>query len=93
VGEAATSAVQTPSLVIKRLFLERNSIQNLVLDKNCSYTFYMLKGHGKMEGYDLQENDAVRISNEELMKIEFENEGELFFIQTPLEPGYRTIWN
>ncbi len=93
VGETAKSAILTPSLVIKRLFLEKDSIQNLVLDSSCSYTFYMLRGNGNLEGHDMQENDAIRISNEDHLRIEFQNEGELFFIQTPVEPAYRTIWD
>ncbi len=93
VGENSKSFAQTPHLVIKRLILDQRSTHNLTLDKNSSYTVYILKGNGLLDNNDLGENDAIRISDLETLTIEIENGGELFLIQTPLHPDYKTVWN
>ena len=93
VGESSKSFAKTPHLVIKRLILDQRSNHNLTLDKNSSYTVYILTGHGLLDNNDLGENDAIRISDLETLTIEFENGGELFLIQTPQQPDYKTVWN
>ena len=93
VGENSKSFAQTPHLVIKRLILDQRSTHNLTLDKNSSYTVYILTGNGLLDNNDLGENDAIRISDLETLTIEIENGGELFLIQTPLHPDYKAVWN
>lgn len=83
----------TLGLSIKRLFFDKKSKYNLQLDKNSSYTFYVLKGDTVIDGNALTSDDAVRISNLETLEVEFEIEGELFYIETPLVSNYKMIWS
>lgn len=92
VGGESKSFALTPHLGIKRLLLEPKSVHTLTLDKSSSYMFYLLKGNGALAGHVLQENDALRVSGEEVLQIEFEEVGDLFFIQTPSQPDYRAVW-
>ena len=92
VGKGSIANVLTPGLSIKRLFFDRNK-HNLQLDKNSSYTFYVLKGDTIIDGNALTSDDAVRISNLENLEVEFEIGGELFYIETPSFPNYKTVWS
>ncbi|MCR8558821.1 pirin family protein [Mucilaginibacter sp. BJC16-A38] len=93
VGKGSIANVLTPGLSIKRLFFDKKSKYNLQLNKNSSYTFYVLKGDTVIDGNALTSDDAVRISNLENLEVEFEIDGELFYIETPLVPNYKTIWS
>ena len=93
VGKGSIAKVLTPGLSIKRLFFNKDAKHILVLDKNSSYTFYVLKGNGILDGNSVKSDDAVRISNLEHLEVKFETDGELFYIQTPLVPNYKMVWN
>ena len=93
VGKGSIANVLTPGLSIKRLLFDKKSKHNLQLDKNSSYTFYVLKGDTVIDGNALTSDDAVRISNLENLEVEFEMAGELFYIETPLVPTYKMIWS
>jgi redox-sensitive bicupin YhaK (pirin superfamily) len=93
VGKGSIAKVLTPGLSIKRLFFDKKSKHNLQLNKNSSYTFYVLKGDTVIDGNALTSDDAVRISNIENLEVEFEIEDELFYIETPSVPNYKMIWS
>jgi redox-sensitive bicupin YhaK (pirin superfamily) len=93
VGKGSSANVLTPGLSIKRLSFDRKSKNILQLDKNSSYTFYILTGNAIIDGNTLTSDDAARISNTENLEVEFEEEGELFYIQTPLVSNYKMIWS
>jgi quercetin 2,3-dioxygenase len=93
VGKGSIAHVLTPGLSVKRLFFDKKSKYNLPLNKNSSYTFYVLKGDTLIDGHALTSDDAVRISNLENLEVEFEIEGELFYIETPLVPKYKMVWS
>ncbi|EHQ29480.1 pirin family protein [Mucilaginibacter paludis] len=93
VGKGSIADVLTPGLSIKRLFFDQKSKYNLQLNKSSSYTFYVLKGDTLINGNALTTDDAVRISNLENLEVEFEIDGELFYIETPSVPNYKTVWS
>jgi redox-sensitive bicupin YhaK (pirin superfamily) len=93
VGQGSIANVLTPGLSIKRLFFDKKSKYNLQLDKDSSYTFYVVKGDPVLDGNALTSDDAVRISNLENVEVEFEMEAELFYTETPSVPNYKMIWN
>jgi redox-sensitive bicupin YhaK (pirin superfamily) len=93
IGKRSIANVLTTGLSIKRLFFEKKSKYNLQLDKDSSYTFYVLKGNAFIDGNALTSDDAVRISNLENLEVEFEMEGELFCIETPSVPNYKMVWS
>lgn len=90
VGEDSAADVLTPGIVIKKLMFEAKTTTELSLDDNKSYTFYLIKGNGRVDDKDVEEDDAVRLSGEKELKIEVK--GDLFMIETPTQIGYELAW-
>jgi redox-sensitive bicupin YhaK (pirin superfamily) len=92
VGSGSQSFAITPQLTIKRLILDNPMTINLPLNNESSYTFYILKGSGILNGYLLHENDVLRITEENSLSVDSKAPVEIFYIQTPTKLKYQPIW-
>lgn len=89
VGAGSIAKVLTPGLIIKKLIFDKQTKTSIALDKNSSYTFYVLNGKGKADNFEMQEDDAIRISETSSLDIDFA--GELFYVQTPAKVDYNVV--
>jgi redox-sensitive bicupin YhaK (pirin superfamily) len=90
VGNRSGAFAMTPGLIIKKLIFDNQSKISLPLEKNCSYTFYVLNGSGLVNNQPITKDDAIRISDTENFDLEFN--GELFYIQTSSQLDYKSVW-
>ncbi len=90
IGNGGSALAVTPNLTISKLIFENKIKTTIDLDENSSYTFYVLNGKGSLNSSMLDENDAIRISNENVLEVDFE--GELFVIETPSILDYQAVW-
>lgn len=90
VGNGSSAKVLTPGLSIKKLIFERQVKFDLSLDSNKSYIFYVLEGIGTINNADVNQDDSIRITGENLLNIDFC--GELFYTESPAIVNYSTIW-
>jgi redox-sensitive bicupin YhaK (pirin superfamily) len=90
IGGLSNAFVMTPQLTIKKLTFDHQTKTSLQLDRDCSYTFYVLSGSGLADNQQITKDDAIRLSDTQQLAIDFS--GELFYIQTPTQPGYKPVW-
>ena len=77
-------------MTIKKLIFSQQTKTNIALNENNSYTFYVLNGEGFADNQTIEKDDAIRIINSKWLEIDFI--GELFYIETPTELGYKPVW-
>jgi redox-sensitive bicupin YhaK (pirin superfamily) len=90
VGNQSKAFATTPDLVIKKLIFDNHTKISLQLEKNCSYTFYVLNGTGLVNNQQIIKDDAIRIADTEIFDFEFS--GELFYVQTSSQLDYKPVW-
>jgi len=90
IGGNSKAFAMTPNLTIKKLTFDNQTKSSLLLDSNCSYTFYVLSGSGLADNQQISKDDAIRLSNTQQLDIDFT--GELFYIQTPTQLDYKSVW-
>lgn len=90
VGDDSTVEVLTPKIKIKKLIFSRQTQLDVKLNEKSSYTFYILIGKGRTNGHEIVQDDAIRVSAETSLKIDFQ--GEIFYIETPLNTDYKPYW-
>lgn len=90
VGKNSISKVITPNLTIKKLIFDKPTRTSIQLNDLMSYTFYVLSGEGVLNDQKIEKNDAFRINNNQ--KLDFDFQGELFYIETPSILNYKPIW-
>lgn len=90
VGKDSIAKAITPNLTIKKLIFSQQTKTNIALNENNSYTFYVLNGEGFADNQTIEKDDAIRIINSKWLEIDFI--GELFYIETPTELGYKPVW-
>jgi quercetin 2,3-dioxygenase len=89
VGASSIAKVLTPGLIIKKLIFVKQTKTTLTLDKNSSYTFYLLNGKGSADKFNMDVDDAIRISDTSSIDLDFT--GELFYIATPTKLDYNVV--
>lgn len=89
VGKGSPAKVLTPGLIIKKLTFEKQTKTSIPLDKDSSYTFYVLNGNGSADKFNIDVDDAIRIMDTDKLEINFK--GELFYIQTPSKLDYNVV--
>ena len=91
VGDGSTAYALTPQISIKKLAFENSDEIEIPLNKEMRYTFYVLNGSGTIAGNRLEKDDAIRIDDTDLIKVNFN--GELFYIETLSTLSYQTVWD
>ena len=91
IGKTSKAVVQTPHLTIQKHRFDSQSNTTLPLEKDSSYTFYVLHGHGTVDNQHIEKDDAIRISDAQVLELNFQ--GELFVIKTPATLDYKAIWS
>lgn len=91
VGLKSKAIVLTPQVVVKKLIFNKQTRTTIILNEDCSYTFYILRGTGLINNQEIEQDDAVRISIAKSLDINLQ--GELFYIQSPTKLNYKTVWN
>jgi redox-sensitive bicupin YhaK (pirin superfamily) len=91
IGADSKAKALTPDLTIKKLIFNQKTQKSIELNEKHSYTFYVLKGNGIIENSQITQDDAIRISGNSNLNIDFE--GELFFIETPTILSYKAVWD
>ncbi len=89
-GKGSSATALTPNLSIKKLMFNSKTHTEIILNELMCYTFYVLKGKGVIGDHEINTDDALRISNELKLSIDFE--GELFYIENPAQLDYEPIW-
>lgn len=90
IGEGSEAKALTPGLVVKKLTFSEEIKEKLSLNADSCYTFYVLNGYGKVENNEVQQDDAIRVSD--TTELEIEMKGELFYIETPAQLDYNPVW-
>lgn len=90
IGKGSSAKALTPNLSIKKLNFNEPTKTTLMLNETMSYTFYVLNGKGFVENQNIEIDDAIKISNEDKLEIDFQ--GELFYIETPTTLEYKPVW-
>lgn len=92
IGGDSPARCQTEGLTIRRLAFPAGANVVLPLDLHSAYTLYVLAGTACIGSYPVQPDDAIRVSGEPAIAVEFSMGGELFMISTPLTPTYPAVW-
>jgi len=87
VGGAGPISYETPGLGIWKLNFEKGQYQE-TLDKNSTYSFYLLVGKLKINGEIVVKDSFLVLDDLDTINYEIENEAELFIIKTPTKVDY-----
>jgi len=90
VGAHSKALAMTPQLTIRKLTFDNQTKISLPLERQSSYTFYVLEGSGTADYQPIAQDDAIRISDAEALALDFR--GDLFYIQTPAHLEYKPVW-
>ncbi|MCS5663108.1 MAG: pirin family protein [Flavobacteriales bacterium] len=91
VGKNSPVKLDTPGISIREIELKEN--YTLPLESENTYSIYLIHGAVKLNNDPLNEDDFVIINNEKELKIECSSLSNLFIIESPKKPTYKTYTN
>ncbi len=87
VGEQGPISYETPGLEIEKFNFDKG-VYAKNLDRDSTYSFYLLNGKMKINGETILKDSFVVLNNIDTITYEIEDKAELFIIKTPTNIEY-----